>query len=57
VRYGLGVLATSFKFRLHRLGLIRTRIFRRRGQKLLPNYYQEMENTEAHAKKTLQSIK
>jgi len=46
VRYGLGVLATSFKFRFHRLGLVRTRIFRRRGQKLLPNYYQELESAE-----------
>ena len=46
VRYGLGVLATSFKFRFHRLGLIRTRIFRQRGQKLLPNYYQEMDGAE-----------
>jgi len=57
VRYGLGVLATSVKFRLHRLGLIRTRIFRRRGQKLLPNYYHEMENSEARAERKLQSIK
>jgi hypothetical protein len=56
VRYGLGVLSTSFKFRLHRLGLVRTRIFRRRGQKLMPNYYREMENTEVRAKKTIQSI-
>jgi glycosyltransferase involved in cell wall biosynthesis len=57
VRYGLGVLVTSFKFRFHRLGLIRTRIFRQRGQKLLPNYYQEMENIEAREKAKLQSIK
>jgi hypothetical protein len=35
------------KFRFHRLGLIRTRIFRRRGQKLLPNYYQEMDSEQA----------
>jgi glycosyltransferase involved in cell wall biosynthesis len=47
VRYGFGVLATSLKFRFHRLGLIRTRIFRRRGQKLLPNYYQEMDSEQA----------
>lgn len=46
VRYGLGVLATSVKFRFHRLGLVRTRIFRWRGQKLLPNYYHEMDGAE-----------
>ena len=57
VRYGLGVLATSFKFRFHRLGLYRTRIFRRRGQKLMPNYYEEMKSIEAHEKRKLQSIK
>ncbi len=56
-RYGLGVLATSFKFRFHRLGLVRSRIFRRRGQKLLPNYYREMESKEAQSKRKLQSIK
>ncbi len=43
VRYGFGVLATSFQFRFHRLNIFRSRIFRQRGQKLLPNYYEEME--------------
>ena len=42
VRYGLGVLATSVKFRAQRLGIARPRIFRRRGQRLLPNYYSEL---------------
>jgi len=46
MRYGLGVLATSVKFRFHRLGLIRTRIFRQRGRKLLANYYQELESAK-----------
>jgi glycosyltransferase involved in cell wall biosynthesis len=43
VRYGLGVLATSMSFRLHRMKLIRSRIFRVRGQRLLSNYYKEIE--------------
>lgn len=44
VRYGLGVLATSFKFRFHKLGIARARIFKEQGQKLLPGYYQEVIN-------------
>jgi glycosyltransferase involved in cell wall biosynthesis len=43
VKYGLGVLATSLRFRLHRMKLVRARIFRRRGQRLLPDYYREIE--------------
>lgn len=42
VRYGFGVLATSLSFRLHRMKLIRSRIFQTHGQKLLPNYYKEI---------------
>lgn len=44
VKYGFGVLGTSIKFRLHRWKIIKTRLFRNRGQKLLPNYYQEIES-------------
>lgn len=44
VRYGLGVLGTSLKFRGHRMGVVRSRIFRRRGQTLLPNYYKEIDD-------------
>lgn len=43
VRYGFGVLNTSLKFRLHKMSVVQSRIFRRRGQKLLPNYYEKME--------------
>lgn len=46
VRYGLGVLATSFMFRLHKLGIVRSRIFQRQGQKLLPSYYKEIPNEQ-----------
>jgi len=41
-RYGFGVLATSIKYRLHKMGWISSRIFRKRGQKLLPGYYKEI---------------
>ena len=43
VKYGLGVLATSLKFRANRLNLAKTNIFQSRGQKLEPDYYQEIE--------------
>jgi glycosyltransferase involved in cell wall biosynthesis len=43
VKYGLGVLSTSLKFRLHKMRLIKSRIFRRRGQKLFPGYYKEVK--------------
>jgi len=39
VRYGFGVLATSFKFALQKLGIIRFRIFKENGRKLDLNYY------------------
>ena len=43
VKYGLGVLDTSIRFRLHRMKLFRSRLFRMRGQKLLSNYYKQIE--------------
>lgn len=43
VKYGLGVLDTSMRFRLHRMKLFRSRLFRMRGQKLLPNYYKQID--------------
>lgn len=57
VRYGFGVLATSFKFRFHRLGLQRSRIFRRRGQKLLPDYYQKIEEKKTEVTSQIGTIK
>ena len=39
VRYGFGVLATSLKFALQRLGIMRFRIFKETGRKLDLNYY------------------
>ncbi|MHB8525465.1 MAG: glycosyltransferase family 2 protein [Candidatus Acidiferrales bacterium] len=39
VRYGFGVLATSFKFALQKLGIMHFRIFKETGRKLDLNYY------------------
>jgi glycosyltransferase involved in cell wall biosynthesis len=44
VRYGLGVVATSVKFRLQVMGLERFRILNPHGQKLLKDYYHEVRN-------------
>ncbi len=43
VRYGLGVLATSVKFRLGRWKIGKSKLFGGHGQKLLPGYYKEIE--------------
>lgn len=40
VRYGLGVLATSCKFRLQRMGLGSFKIFNPKGAKLVRDYYE-----------------
>jgi len=48
VKYGLGVLATSLKFRLQRMRLINSRIFNSQGQKLLKDYYREVTDGESH---------
>jgi glycosyltransferase involved in cell wall biosynthesis len=42
VRYGLGVLATSLKFRLQKMRMGRFRILNPRGRKLLENYHREV---------------
>ena len=43
VRYGLGVVATSLKFRLQKMGLGRFRILNPRGRRLLEDYYHEVK--------------
>jgi glycosyltransferase involved in cell wall biosynthesis len=48
VKYGLGVLATSLKFRLHRMRLVNIRIFNPQGQKLHTDYYREVTGGESH---------
>ena len=47
VKYGLGVLSTSLKFRLQRMRLLSFRIFDSNGSRLLPDYYQEMRRVES----------
>jgi glycosyltransferase involved in cell wall biosynthesis len=42
VKYGLGVLATSIKFRLERMGLAHFAFLNPKGRKLLEDYYQEV---------------
>lgn len=43
VKYGVGVLLTSLKFRLQRMHLMRFPIFAERGWKIEPTYYDEIE--------------
>jgi len=47
VRYGLGVIATSLKFRAHRWNLINAKIFSHETKAALPEYYREIEGMEA----------
>lgn len=42
VRYGLGVLATSLKFRLQRIGVAHFKLFNRTGNKLAHDYYERV---------------
>jgi glycosyltransferase involved in cell wall biosynthesis len=52
VRYGLGVVATSLKFRLQRMGLGRFRILNPRGRKLLEEYYHEVRESSTQENHT-----
>jgi glycosyltransferase involved in cell wall biosynthesis len=47
VKYGLGVLATSLKFRMQKMGLGNFRIFNRQGQGLFDHYYYEVTDLAA----------
>jgi hypothetical protein len=42
VSYGLGVVATSLSFRLHRMKIVQSRMFQVQGKKLSSNYYKEL---------------
>jgi len=42
VRYGLGVLWTSLKFRMQKMGLAKFRLFDSDSAKLLPDYYEQL---------------
>jgi glycosyltransferase involved in cell wall biosynthesis len=52
VRYGIGVLLTSVKFRLQRMGLGSFRIFNANGGRLLPDYYQEVQRVSGDSSNT-----
>jgi glycosyltransferase involved in cell wall biosynthesis len=52
VRYGLGVVATSLKFRLQKMGLGRYRILNPRGRKLLVDYYHEVRDSSPPENRT-----
>ncbi|MEZ5426002.1 MAG: glycosyltransferase family 2 protein [Pyrinomonadaceae bacterium] len=56
MRYGLGVLATSLEFRLNKMGIISSRIFAERGQKLLPNYYRSVGGAEEAESESAEEI-
>jgi len=43
LKYGLGVVATTIKFALQRVGLLRLRLFCPTGRKLDMNYYRELK--------------
>jgi glycosyltransferase involved in cell wall biosynthesis len=44
VRYGIGVLTTSLRFRMQRIGWLRSVLFEPERRKQLPDYYREIEN-------------
>jgi hypothetical protein len=52
VRYGLGVVATSLKFRLQKMGLGRFRILNPRGRKLPEDYYREVRDSSTQENHT-----
>ncbi len=47
VRYGFGVLATSLKYRLQRIGLASFRLFNIGGQKLATDYYEQVASRKS----------
>jgi glycosyltransferase involved in cell wall biosynthesis len=46
IKYGLGVMVTTFKLVLHRLGIVESRLFRKTGRKLVTAYYEERSIAE-----------
>ena len=47
VRYGVGVLATSIRFRLQRMRLLKSALFEEKHRTSLPEYYSEIVQTRA----------
>jgi glycosyltransferase involved in cell wall biosynthesis len=52
VRYGIGVLVTSLRFRLQKMGWSRTALFTSGETRLLPDYYHEIEPVPTDQAKT-----
>jgi len=52
VKYGLAVVAVSFKYRLQKLGLARFRIFDAKGKRLLEDYYEPVCQTAQSGKQS-----
>ena len=50
VRYGLGVLTTSMRFRLHKMGLVSSSLFTKETSKALPDYYHEIDDSDTRSK-------
>ena len=46
VKYGLGVLSTSLRFRLHRMGVLQSKLFAGSSGDLLSDYYHEIPKLE-----------
>lgn len=44
VKYGFGVLATCFKFRLHKMGVAKSKLFNAAGGTLLSDYYSQISD-------------
>ncbi len=57
VKYGFGVLATSVSYRFHKFKIVRSRLFRARGQGLLEDYYSEVPNVEDEIKPKAKKLK
>lgn len=47
VRYGIGVLGTSVEYRLNRMGIMRSKIFRIEAERTAAEYYQRVERGAA----------
>ncbi len=49
VKYGIGVVGTSLKYRAHKMSLIDARIFSRNARPVLPGYYHEIDKSNDYA--------
>lgn len=55
VKYGIGVLWTSLKFRLHRMGLLEAEIFAESADRLQGDYYREIAKIEESSTESVTS--